>query len=425
MTEAQLADRDYFTDPEILVDPYEYFNALRPRGPITRMEQHDCLLITGFDEALEVWKNPIDFSSVNSLASAAFPLPFEVEGSDITQKLAENRDKFVGHNLVVCYDDDHHTKVRSLISRVFSPSRLSANYAFMHEYADELVRRVVSNGKCELVSEVAAPYVTMIIASLLGVPPEDRVRFEEVIKAGQTVGSIENPDAPTDMTSVNFIAGFMAEYLQDRMKNPTGDMLTELTTSTYPDGTKPDLAELVSLSTFLFAAGQDTSAKLLGNAMRYIVDVPGLQEQLRADRELIPWMIEEVLRLEGSSKMTARLAVRDTKIGDLAVPAGTRVALAIGAVNRDPRRWGDDANEFRLKRPRIREHLAFGRGVHTCAGAPLARAEVIEILNAFFNHTSEISFNEEAHGKPGQRRYNFEPSFIIRGLDTLQVEFKV
>ena len=382
------------------------------------------MLITGFEEALEVWRNPHDFSALNSLASAAFPLPFEPVGNDISAMLESHREKFVGHDMVVCYDGDHHTRVRSLISRVFTPSRLKANNEFMHDYANELVQRTVAKGQCELVGEVAAPYVTMIIASLLGVPPEDRVKFEEVIAAGQTVGSIEHSDDPTDMTAVNFIAGFMAEFLQDRLANPTGDMLTEFTTSTYPDGSKPDLVELISLATFLFVAGQDTSAKLLGNAMRYIVDIPGLQQQLRDDRELIPWMIEEVLRLEGSTKVTARVAVRDTKIGDRDVPAGTRVALAIAAVNRDPRRWGDDANEFKLKRPKIREHLAFGRGVHTCAGAPLARAEVIEILNAFFDHTSEISFNEAAHGKPGERRYNFEPSFIIRGLDTLQVEFK-
>ncbi len=423
MTAKALAERDYFTDPEILVDPYQYFEAMRPQGPICRLEQHDCLLITGFEEALEVWRNPKDFSAVNSLAGAAFPLPFVAQGSDISEQLEENRSKFVGHDLVVCYDGEHHTKVRSLISRVFTPTRLKANKDFMHDYANELVQRVVAKGQCELVGDVAAPYVTMIIASLLGVPPKDREKFEELLAAGQDAGSIENSDQPTDMTVLHTIGGYMAEYLQDRMQNPTSDMLSELTASAYPDGSKPDFMELISLATFLFAAGQDTSAKLLGNAMRYIVDVPGLQEQLRVDRELIPWMIEEVLRLEGSSKITARLAVRDTKIGDRHIPAGTRVALAIAAVNRDPRRWGEDANEFKLKRPRIQEHLAFGRGVHTCAGAPLARAEVIEILNAFFDHTSHIGFSEEKHGKPGERKYQFEPSFIIRGLDSLYVEF--
>ena len=181
------------------------------------------------------------------------------------------------------------------------------------------------------------------------------------------------------------MAGFFVRYLQDRAANPGSDLLSEFVTATYPDGAKPDLVELVSLAVFMFAAGQDTSAKLLGNSMRYIVDVPGLQQQLRDDRQLIPWMIEEVLRLEGSSKATHRVARRDTTIGGVKVPAGKAVIVALAAGNRDPRRWGDDANEFRLKRPGIREHIAFGRGVHTCAGAPLARAEVATILNRFFD----------------------------------------
>ena len=104
------------------------------------------------------------------------------------------------------------------------------------------------------------------------------------------------------------------------------------------------------------------------------------------------------------------------------VPTGKAVIVALAAGNRDPRRWGDDANEFRLKRPGIREHIAFGRGVHTCAGAPLARAEVATILNRFFDHTRDIAISEAMHGKRGARRYQFEPSFIIRGLENLHLE---
>jgi cytochrome P450 len=158
--------------------------------------------------------------------------------------------------------------------------------------------------------------------------------------------------------------------------------------------------------------------------MRYIVDVPGLQRQLRDDRTLIPWFLEEILRLEGSSKATHRIARRDTTIGDRPVPAGTQVIVALAAANRDPRRWGDDANEFKLKRPGIKQHIAFGRGSHTCAGAPLARAEVTAILNQFFDQTSDIRISEDKHGKPGARHYKFEPSFIIRGLENLYLELQ-
>ena len=158
--------------------------------------------------------------------------------------------------------------------------------------------------------------------------------------------------------------------------------------------------------------------------MRYIVDVPGLQQQLREDRDQIPWMLEEVLRLEGSSKATHRVAIRDTRIGDRFIPAGTQVIVALAAANRDPKRWGDDANKFRLNRPGVREHIAFGRGSHTCAGAPLARAEIKAILNAFFDLTSDIAISEEKHGRPGARQYRFEPSFIIRGVESLHLDLK-
>lgn len=424
MTATPVRERDYFTDPTVLLDPYTYFEEMRPRGPVCQLETRDCLLVTGFQECVEVLRNPRDFSSINSLASSAFPLPFKPEGSDISEQLEAHRDHYVGGNMVVTYDDKRHTDVRSLISRMFMPSRLKASEEFMREYAEKMVRDAVAKGGCELVSEIATPYVTMVIADLLGVPPGDRALFEAEIAKGQTVGSIENPDSPTDMSSVHFIANFMGRYLHERAANPGDDLLSELVTTTYPDGAKPAMEELVILSTFMFAAGQDTSAKLLGNSMRYIVDVPGLQQQLRDDRSLIPWMLEEVLRLEGSTKATHRVARRDTTIGDVAVPAGTQVIVAIAAANRDPRRWGEDANEFKMKRPGIREHIAFSRGSHTCAGAPLARAEVTAILNAFFDYTSEIFISEDRHGKPGARTYQFEPSFIIRGLDNLYLELK-
>jgi len=420
--DAMSEERDYFTDHSVLLNPYEYFEEMRPRGPICQLETRDCLLLTGFEECVEVLKNPDDFSSLNSLASSAFPLPFTPEGSDIGAQLEAHREHYVGHDLLVCLDDERHSNVRSLVGRMFAPKRLKANEEFMRDYADRMVSRVVADGRCELVNQIATPYVTMVIADLLGVPAEDRAKFEEHIAQGQTVGSIDNPDAPTDTSSLEFMGTFFFQYLSERKESPGNDLLSELATAAYPDGSAPELVDLVKLAVFMFAAGQDTSAKLLGNAMRYIVDIPGLQQQLRTDRDLIPWMLEEVLRLEGSSKATHRVARRDTRIGDHFIPAGTQVIVALAAANRDKKYWGEDANEFRMNRPGARQHIAFGRGTHTCAGAPLARAEVRTILNSFFDLTSDIAISAEHHGKPGDRCYQFEPSFIIRGLQSLHLE---
>lgn len=419
-----LKERDYFTDHSVLLDPYQYFEEMRPRGPIAQLETRDCLLLTGFEECVEVLKNPTDFSSLNSLASSAFPLPFTPQGSDISAQLEEHREKYVGFDLLVCLDGERHANVRSLVGRMFAPRRLKDNERFMTDYARQLVGKAVADGRCELVNQISTPYVTMVVADLLGVPAQDRVKFEERLAQNQTVGSIDNPDAPTDTSTLEFMGAFFYQYLAERRENPGNDLLSELATASYPRGVTPDILDLVKLAVFMFAAGQDTSAKLLGNAMRYIVDVPGLQRLLRDDRDQIAWMLEEVLRLEGSSKATHRVAIRDTKIGERAIPAGTQVIVALAAANRDRKYWGEDANEFKLNRPGVRNHIAFGRGSHTCAGAPLARAEVRAILNAFFDLTDDISISQEKHGKPGARQYKFEPSFIIRGLESLHLDLK-
>jgi cytochrome P450 len=219
------------------------------------------------------------------------------------------------------------------------------------------------------------------------------------------------------------MGAYFHDYIQQRIDKPQDDILSELAHAPYPDGTKPELKDLINLSTFMFGAGQDTSAKLIGNAMRYLVDEPGLQEQLRADPSLIPAMLEEVLRLEGSSKITARLARKDTVVGGVPIPAGTKVAIALASISRDPKRW-EDPHRFILGRPRIKEHLSFGRGAHTCAGAPLARTEVRVLFEQLIEHTSHIDLDEAVHGPRDARKLDFEPSFIVRGLSELRVTFE-
>ncbi|MFT5481381.1 MAG: cytochrome P450 [Halieaceae bacterium] len=420
MTSTKFIERDYFTDLSVLLNPYEYFEEIRAQGSVYQMKTHDVLFVTGYEESVEVLRNNKDFSSVISTSGAAQLLPFEPVGSDISEQLEAHRAEIDPYGLVVAYDGELHSKVRSIVNRLFTPTRLKANKGFMTRYSDRLVREAVADGHCEMVNGIATPYVTMVVADLLGVPSEDRDKFREVIDAAPPPGDMESTETEGP-SPLEFMGMFFFEYLQARRDKPGEDILSELAAFTYPDGSLPDLVELVKLSTFMFGAGQDTSAKLLSNATRFITDTPGLQDALRADPSLIPGLLEEVLRLEGSTKATFRLAVRDTKIGDVLVPAGKRIIVGLAAANRDPRRW-ENPNEFQFNRPRIREHLAFGRGAHTCAGAPLARAEVVVILEHFLAQTSHISLNEEQHGTPDDRILKYEPSYIIRGLADLHVD---
>lgn len=416
----QGADRDYFTDRSVLLDPYDYFEEVRARGSAVQLEDRDMLFITGFAEAVEVLLNKADFSSSIAGSGPAAPLPYEVDSDDISEKVAQFNASIAAQNLMVNYDGEAHTAARSLLNPLLVPSRLKANEAFMESYAEEIVSEMVARGGCEIVNEVATPYVTLVIADLLGVPAEDRQQFREVIDQGPPPGNMDAPQETAQSSALAFMVGYFAKYLAERRANPQADVMTDLALAKFPDGSVPDIMEPAKAAMFLFAAGQDTSAKLLGNAMRYLAENPELQAQLRADPSLVPAFIEEMLRLEGSTKMTARLAVRNTKIGDRDVPAGKRIFVGLAAANRDPARWEDPA-EFKLGRPRIKENLAFGRGAHTCAGAPLARVEVRVLIERFLAHTSAIGLSEEHHGPPGARKLDYEASYIIRGLERLYV----
>jgi cytochrome P450 len=423
MTQQLANERDFFTDHSVLNDPYDYFEEMFTKSPVLQLKDRDVVIVTGFEESLEVLRNTQDFSSAIAPTGAGVPLPFEPKGDDITAQIEAHRAQMLGANLLVAYDDTPHSFSRSILNRLFTPSRLKANEDFMRDYADKLARDAVAKGRCELINDIATPYVTLVIADLLGVPEGDRELFRQVIDAAPPPGNMDADDKPTSVSPLEYMAGFFVKYIQERRAAPRADVLNDLASAKYPDDSSPEVMELVRLATFLFGAGQDTSAKLIGNSMRFLVEVPGLQQQLRDNRALIPAFLEEALRLEGSTKATFRVARKKTKIGAMDIPAGKRVVVALAAANRDPRRW-ENPKEFKLDRPRIKEHLAFGRGAHVCAGAPLARTEVRVLFDRFLEHTAEITFAEDKHGKPGNRQLHYEPSFIIRGLAKLHIDLK-
>ncbi len=199
-------------------------------------------------------------------------------------------------------------------------------------------------------------------------------------------------------------------------------MLTKLALGTYPDGTLPDVTSVVRTSTFLFAAGQETTARLLASALLYLAEHPDVQDELRAEPAKIPDFLEEMLRVESPVKTDFRLTRRSTTVAGVDIKAGTPVMLLNGAANRDPRRFECPA-EVRIDRPNAQSHIAFGRGVHSCPGGPLARVEGRVSLERILDRMRDIRLSEEHHGPAGDRHLRYEPTWILRGLTSLHLEF--
>jgi len=416
---------DFFTDQSLVEDPYPYFDELRAQCPVLPIPHLGVVAVTGYDEAWEVYRDPDSFSSCNSVIGpfATFPVP--VEGDDVRGIIAEHRDQLPMHEHMVTMDPPDHTRERALLMRLLTPKRLKENEAFMWRLADQQLDEVLPAGRCEFISAYAQPFTLLVVADLLGVPETDHQRFREGFGLSGTPGKVgAGEEGSPGENPLAWLDRWFGEYIEDRRREPRSDVLTTLALATYPDGTTPPVTAVVRTATFLFAAGQETTARLLASALRHLAEHPELQDELRADRDRISDFIDETLRLESPVKTDFRFTSQTRDVAGVEIKAGTPVMLLNGAANRDPRRFECPA-DFRLDRPNAQAHIAFGRGVHSCPGGPLARVETRVSLERILDRTRNIRLSEEHHGPPGERRFGYEPTWILRGLTRLHLEFDV
>jgi cytochrome P450 len=261
-----------------------------------------------------------------------------------------------------------------------------------------------------------------VIADLLGVPESDHAMFRAELGAKHPGRAIGSTNVAMTHAPLEFLYERFTEYVEDRRKHPSDDVLTGLAAATFPDGSLPEVIDVVRVAANLFAAGQETTVRLLANAFQMLGERPELQDILRADRDRIPNFVEEVLRFESPIKGDFRLSRVPTTVGGVDIPAGTTVMVLNGAANRDPRRFESPA-EFQLDRVNARQHIAFGHGVHTCPGAPLARAEGNISVERLLHRMRDITISEADHGPAGARRYDYAPTYILRGLKHLHLQF--
>ncbi|OBJ21516.1 cytochrome [Mycobacterium sp. 1165196.3] len=411
---------DFFTDLSLIPDPYPYFDHLRARCPVLARPEQGVLAVTGHSEALAVYKDPA-FSSCVSVAGPFSGLPFEPEGDDIGSLIEQHRSQIPMSEHIVTQDPPEHARTRGLLSRLLTPKRLKENEDFMWRLADEQLDEFVSRGRCEFLDQYARPFSGLVIADLLGVPIEDHEEFRDVF-SGKFSGGVQDDSVTRAHNPLEYLDEKFTTHITDRRRAPREDVLTELAHAKYPDGSTPDVIDVVRLATFLFAAGQETTTKLLSFGVRTLAENQELQKLLREDRGRIPNFVEETLRMESPVKCHFRMARTTTSIGDTEVPAGSTVMLLPGASNRDARKF-EQPDEFRIDRPNVREHVAFGRGNHSCPGAPLARAEGRISLNRILDRMGDIAIAEAEHGPPDARRYTYDPTWQMRGLSELHLEF--
>ena len=324
------------------------------------------------------------------------------------------------HEFMVTMDPPQHDDYRSLMWRLFTPKQMKKNESFMWRLADEKIDEFIDEGKVEFGGQYSSPFAGLVIADLLGVPEEDMPRFrawfdgqlDRLRQRGATSRVIRWPSSRTRSlaTSPNAagIRGTTYSPTSPRPGSPTGRCPRSRTSRE---------------SAFIFAAGQETTVRLLTFSMRYIAENPDVQQHLRDNRDLIPNFLEEMLRLESPIKVHFRMARRTTTLGGVTIPAGMSVMLVNGAANRDPRQF-ENPSEVQIGRANARDQLAFSRGAHSCLGSSLARSESRVTIERVLDRMGDIRVSEAHHGPADDRRWEYLPNWLFRGLTELHLEFQ-
>jgi len=413
-TKIDYAKADVFRDYAVAEDPFAYFEYLREQGPIVPLGKHNVIAVTGYEEGCTIFRDDENFSAINTVTGPFLPLEY-----DPSRSMDEQIDKCRAENgflsSVMSEDTADHEKSKAILNGIITPARMKANEAYMYEVADQIIDEWIDNGRFNVVTEFGQPFAQLVIAELIGVPEEDRAMVRGLAAdpgqmPGNLGGGFDMSANPLARMGMQFYG-----YVLDRRANPRDDVLGRLCKQTYDDGTLPPPEAVVSVATFLFGAGQDTTVQLFTAMLRNMAATPGLEDRLRENPALIPDFVDEALRIEGTTKTSFRYVRNRVTVGDFTFEPGQHVMLNIAGMNRDPAKF-DNPHAFDVDRKNVRQHVTFGRGLHACAGGPLARAEGRVAMERLLQRIKNVRLDPAKHDPAVACPFQYLPNYSLYGV---------
>lgn len=351
--------------PEVQANPFPYYAQLRRHTPVLWNELLQAWLVSRYRDVDYALRHPQLFSSagwISQLVGDLNPVP------EVPWMLE--------------LDPPAHTRVRKLVNKAFTPRLIKSLEPYLQGLVQELLAALPAHQEFDFVQTVATPLPMIVIAELLGVDPAHRDNFK---RWSDNVMSASN--RPTDEAERQRIRqshaemrAYFADVIAQRRRAPREDLITALVRA-EEDRQVLTENEILALMVSLLTAGNETTTNLLGSAIMMLLEHPAELAKVRADRTLIPALVEEVLRYESPIQFIPRHTVQEVELSGTRIPAGAAVLLLLGAANRDEEQF-PEPDRFDIGRNQ-RNHLAFGYGVHYCIGAELARLEAKVALEAF------------------------------------------
>jgi cytochrome P450 len=368
---------DMLATPDVIADPFPAYRALRDASPM-RFIRLPAGVHPGVDEPVyayaflrhaDVIAALRDTETFSSQVPAAFPA---VPG------------------LMLLHDDPpRHTQLRRLVSRAFTQTRVAELEPFVASVAKELIDEM-GEGEIDVMSALGVPLPMKVIATMLGVPPEDYATYRRWSESTLGYTALPAEDRARNMREM---AASFAEIVIARRERAEPDLISALERANI-DGLALSDPEIISICTLMLIAGNETTTNLLGNMLHVLAERPELWMRARADRSLVDLIIEETLRFASPVQRLMRVTTREVEVAGVQIPKGHVCDIFYGAANRDPSAF-PDPDVFSLDRRTSGDHVAFGQGIHVCLGSPLARVEARTTLNQLLDRYPSIALGRE------------------------------
>lgn len=390
--------------PEFLAYPYPTYEWLRECDPVHHLGGN-YWLVSRHEDVLRVLRDPTVLSSElgygGMLGDASARMAANPDGPrDVADTgMGVLLQSFAGLRVLISTDPPDHSRLRRLVNREFTPRAIGAIESRVQRVCDRLVQEMIDargDGVVDVWQHLSYPLPTMVIAEMLGIPPERRAdfkRWSDSIVNDMSLGG--GGDISRGAASAIEMFEYFDGVIAARRAEPRDDLIS-LIVARPPDGDEPlTTAELIAFCVLLLIAGNETTTNLLGNFFEAMHEYPDELQSLRDDPALIPSAVEEALRYDSPIQGIWRGLRESADIGGVEIPRGGRLMTLFASANRDASVFGSDAETFRSDR-NPRDHVAFGNGIHLCLGASLARLEARVAISTLLRRTRSI----ERAGEP-------------------------
>jgi cytochrome P450 len=394
------------TLPEQQEDPFTVLELARREQPVFYAEAFGLWVVTRHDDVLAVLKDHRSFSSEGALKSTSKPYPPEV-----VAVLAEGAPEMP---YIIEIDPPQHDRIRGPVTRAFTPRRIAELEPRIREITADLLDRLAGETQADIVERFAWPLPLRVLGELFGIPRED---LDQLHHWGQDWLLLQQ-ELPLERRleharGVVAFQRYLLRAVEERVEQPTDDLLGALVAMRDDLDPPLSLVEIAGLPLDIMVAGHVTVTRAIGSTLHRLFGDPSLRDQL-LDPALAPRAIEEILRLESPAQGLFRVTTREVEVGGVMLPEGARVMAHFASANRDECVF-DRPDEYDPHRPEIAKHLAFGKGIHFCIGAPLARLELTIALPMLLERLPGL--------RPGPGAAQREEIFFARGFRSLPVEW--